>query len=102
MIAGVFNGGMYELFTNAFAFERFISLRTGRVLPSPFVKRFIHQLEDDQLDRDEALLVCEENGSPAAKIFAAAARKWGYQFRYPELGGALRDLLDGRETAVRK
>jgi biopolymer transport protein ExbB len=73
---------MYPLFGCSFvllvfAFERFISLRTGRVIPGPFVKRFLHQLEDDQLDRDEALLVCEENGSPVAKIFSAAARKWG-------------------------
>ncbi|HEY2760572.1 MAG TPA: MotA/TolQ/ExbB proton channel family protein [Pirellulales bacterium] len=60
-----------------FTFERSISLRTARVVPAPFVKRFMHQLQDGQLDRDEAMLVCEENGSPAAKIFAAAARKWG-------------------------
>src|SRR5262249_27762374 len=60
-----------------FAFERSISLRSGRVIPRPFVKRIMHQLEEEQLDRDEARLVCEENGSPAAKIFAAAARKWG-------------------------
>lgn len=80
----IHDGGlmMYPLFVCSFvllvfAFERFISLRTGRVIPGPFVKRFLHQLDDQQLDRDEALLVCEENGSPAAKIFAAAARKWG-------------------------
>ena len=60
-----------------FTFERSISLRTARVVPAPFIKRFMHQLQDGQLDRDEAMLVCEENGSPAAKIFAAAARKWG-------------------------
>ena len=60
-----------------FAFERFISLRTGRVIPRPFVKRFMHQLQEGQLDRDEARLVCEENGSPTALIFAAAVRKWG-------------------------
>lgn len=60
-----------------FTFERLITLRTDRVIPGPFVKRFLHQLDEGQLDRDEALLVCEENGSPVAKIFAAAARKWG-------------------------
>ena len=73
---------MYPLFVCSFillvfAFERFISLRTGRVIPGPFVKRFLHQLDDGQLDRDDAMLVCEENGSPVAKIFGAAARKWG-------------------------
>jgi biopolymer transport protein ExbB len=73
---------MYPLFACSFvllvfAFERSISLRTGRVIPAPFVRRFQHQLEEGQLDREQALLVCEENGSPIAKIFAAAVRKWG-------------------------
>jgi biopolymer transport protein ExbB len=73
---------MYPLFLCSFVllvftFERAISLRTGRVIPGPFVKRFIHQLQDGQLDRDEARLVCEENGSLAAKMFDAAVRKWG-------------------------
>src|ERR1051326_4016201 len=35
-----------------FAFERAISLRSGRVIPRPFVKRITHQLEEGQLDRD--------------------------------------------------
>jgi biopolymer transport protein ExbB len=60
-----------------FTFERAISLRGGRVIPSPFVKRFLHQLETGQLDKEQALLVCSENNSPVAKIFAAAAKKWG-------------------------
>ncbi len=73
---------MYPLFLCSFVllmftFERAISLRTGRVIPGPFVKRFLHQLQDGQLDKDEARLVCEENGSAVAKIFEAAARKWG-------------------------
>ena len=78
------DGGLviYPLFACSFvllvfAFERFISLRTGRVIPRPFVKRFMHQLQEGQLDRDEGRLVCEENGSPTALIFAAAVRKWG-------------------------
>jgi biopolymer transport protein ExbB len=60
-----------------FVFERAISLRRGRVIPGPFVKRFLHQLEDGQLDKEQALLVCEENGSPVARVFAAACKKWG-------------------------
>lgn len=60
-----------------FTFERAISLRGGRVIPGPFVKRFLHQLEEGQLDKEQALLVCEENGSPVAKIFAAGSKKWG-------------------------
>ena len=60
-----------------FTFERVIALRTGRVMPGPFVKRFLHQLQEGQLDREQALLVCKENGSPIATIFAAAVKKWG-------------------------
>ena len=60
-----------------FVFERAISLRRGRVIPAPFVKRFIEQLEDEQLDREEALECCEQNGSCVAEVFAAAVRKWG-------------------------
>jgi biopolymer transport protein ExbB len=52
-------------------------LRRGRVTPGPFVKRFIQQLEAGQLDRDQAVLVCEENGSPVARVFSAAVKKWG-------------------------
>jgi biopolymer transport protein ExbB len=60
-----------------FVFERSISLRLGRVIPRPFVKRFLHQLEENQLDREQAVLVCEENGSPIARVFSAAVKKWG-------------------------
>lgn len=60
-----------------FVFERFISLRRGRVIPGPFVKRFLEQLKEGQLDREKALLLCEENRSPVAIVFAAAVKKWG-------------------------
>ncbi|HEX5442705.1 MAG TPA: MotA/TolQ/ExbB proton channel family protein [Pirellulales bacterium] len=63
--------------TLVFVFERAIALRRGRVIPRPFVKRFLHQLHDGQLDREQALALCEENGSPVAGVFAAAVRKWG-------------------------
>jgi len=60
-----------------FVFERAIALRRGRVIPKPFVKRFLHQLGEGQLDRDSALAICDENGSAAAQVFAGAVRKWG-------------------------
>ncbi len=60
-----------------FIFERIIALRKGRVIPGPFVKRFIAQLKEGQLDREKALELCEENGSPVAQVFAAAVKKWG-------------------------
>jgi biopolymer transport protein ExbB len=60
-----------------FVFERTISLRRGRVVPGPFVTRFLQQLKEGQLDRDAAVKVCQENGSPVARVFAAAVKKWG-------------------------
>jgi biopolymer transport protein ExbB len=60
-----------------FVFERAISLRRGRVIPRPFVKRFLEQLREGQIERDDALTLCEENKSPVAEVFASAVRKWG-------------------------
>ncbi len=78
-----------------FVFERSISLRRGRVIPGPFVKRFLHQLEENQLDRDQAVLVCEENGSPIARVFRAAVKKWGRPAAEMEQA-----LLDAGERVV--
>ncbi len=61
----------------AFVLERIVSLRGSRVIPKPFVKRFLQQLRDGSLNREEALNLCEENGSPVAQVFAGAVRKWG-------------------------
>ena len=60
-----------------FGIERAVSLRTGRVVPRLFVTRFVEQVQSRQIARGEALDACEENGSPAAKVFAAAVRRWG-------------------------
>jgi len=60
-----------------FVFERFISLRRGRVIPRPFVRRFLEQIRDGQLDQEQALALCDKNKSPVALVFAAGARKWG-------------------------
>lgn len=60
-----------------FVFERLIFLRRSRVIPRPFVRGVIEQLEQGQLDREEALALCEENGSPIAQLFTAALKKWG-------------------------
>ena len=69
--------GICSLILVAFVLERAISLRRGRVIPRPFVRRFIKQLREGELDREKALDLCEANGSPVAKVFAGAARKWG-------------------------
>lgn len=60
-----------------FVFERLVSLRRGRVIPGPFVQRFLEQLREGQLDREKAIKLCDENKSPVAVVFAAAAKKWG-------------------------
>lgn len=60
-----------------FVFERTIALWRSRVIPKPFVKRFMHQLGDGQLDRETALELCAQNKSAVAQVFAGALRKWG-------------------------
>jgi len=61
----------------AFGFERMVSLRTSRVVPKLFTTRFIEQLQAGALSRGAALDACDENASPAARVFAAAVRRWG-------------------------
>ena len=58
-------------------FERLISLRRRRVVPRLFVERFLLQLREGALDRNEALERCEDESSHIARVFAAAVRKWG-------------------------
>lgn len=60
-----------------FVFERLISLRRGRVIPRPFVRRFLEQLQEGHIDRDGAVQLCENNRSAVALVFGAAVRKWG-------------------------
>lgn len=60
-----------------FSFERMISLRKGRILPGPFVKRFLEQLREGELTRDSAVSLCEKNNSPIAQVFRAGVSKWG-------------------------
>lgn len=60
-----------------FVFERIIYLRGGRVIPRPFVRRLIEMLEQQQIDREEALELCQKNPSPIAEIISAAIRRYG-------------------------
>ena len=69
--------GICSFLVFLFVFERAISLRRGRVVPRPFVKRLLAQLREKQLGPEDALARCEENGSPVAEVFAAAIKKWG-------------------------
>ncbi len=76
---GVMMGPLFacSFITLVFVFERAISLRRGRVIPRPFVKRFLHLVGEGKLDREGAIELCQENSSPIANVFAATARKWG-------------------------
>jgi biopolymer transport protein ExbB len=69
--------GLCSVILLVFVFERLVSLRRSRVIPRPFVKRFLQQLRDGQLGLDAALELCDTNRSPVAEVFAAAIRKWG-------------------------
>ncbi len=69
--------GLSSFLLLVFVFERLIALRRGRVIPKPFVKRFLEQIAEGQLDREMAMELCEQNRSPVAEVFGAAARKWG-------------------------
>jgi biopolymer transport protein ExbB len=69
--------GVCSFILLVFVFERAVSLRHGRVIPRPFVRRFLEQLREEKLTPEEALIRCEESRSPVAEVFEAAVRKWG-------------------------
>jgi biopolymer transport protein ExbB len=68
---------MCSLVLVAVVFERMIMLRRGRVIPRPFTQRFLEQLRLRELSPPQALELCLQEGSPVAKVFAGAIRKWG-------------------------
>ncbi len=59
-----------------FIFERAISLRSGRVIPRTFVRKFLEQVQEGTLEPREAVDLCQANRSPIAEVFAACAKKW--------------------------
>lgn len=60
-----------------FVFERMFSLRKSRIVPAPFVKRFLEQLREGELNRETATALCEKNDSPVARVFKGGVTKWG-------------------------
>lgn len=60
-----------------FSFERMIHLRRGRVIPRPFVNRLIEQVQQQQVDRDEAIELCEKNPNSMSRIMTAALKRYG-------------------------
>ncbi len=69
--------GICSFIAIIFTLERWVVLRRRRVIPRDFVVRFIQHLEQGKLDRKSALRLCEENGSPVARVFEHGVRKWG-------------------------
>lgn len=60
-----------------FVLERATSLRRSRIIPRPFVRKFLEQVRDEEIDQAEALQLCRDNGSPVAVVLLAAVKKWG-------------------------
>lgn len=92
--------GVATLIAVWFTAERLVVLRRGRVIPRPFVKRFLALLEDGELEAPQALEICEKNGSPVAQIFAHGVRKWGKPS--VELEQAIIDGGERQVAALRK
>jgi biopolymer transport protein ExbB len=87
--------GICSVITVWFSIERLVVLRRGRVIPRPFVERFLQNLEQGNLEPEEALRLCEENGSPIAQIFGHGVRKWGKSSVEVEQA-----IIDGGERQV--
>jgi biopolymer transport protein ExbB len=60
-----------------FVLERLVMLRRTRVVPKPFLQKFLEQLKANQLGRESALEMCNESNNPVARVFGAAVKKWG-------------------------
>jgi biopolymer transport protein ExbB len=69
--------GICSFILVVFVFERFISLRKGRIIPGPFTKRFLEQLREGDLNMDSATTLCDRNNSAMANVFRAGIQKWG-------------------------
>jgi len=69
--------GICSFILVVFVFERFISLRKGRIIPGPFAKRFLEQLREGQLTQNAAMAICDRNNSATADVFRAGVAKWG-------------------------
>lgn len=57
--------------------ERLVLLRRRRVIPRPFVDRFLQHLRSGRMDKASAIAVCQQDGSPTSDVFLHGVRKWG-------------------------
>lgn len=61
----------------AFAMERFVALRRGRVLPKDFSERLLERVSAGKIDRERALELCKANDCPLARVFGRIVQHWG-------------------------
>ncbi|MEL7500149.1 MAG: MotA/TolQ/ExbB proton channel family protein [Planctomycetota bacterium] len=69
--------GLCSFLLVVFTFERFVSLRRSRIIPTQFTRLFLNQLSNGELDQDAAVILCERDNSPMANVFKAGIHKWG-------------------------
>lgn len=69
--------GLGSFLLVVFVFERFISLRRSRIIPTQFTRLFLTQLNNGELDQDAAEILCDRDNSPMAHVFKAGIQKWG-------------------------
>lgn len=69
--------GICSVVLLVFVFERLISLRRSRVIPLPLVTRILEQIRERQLDKEQAINLCEENPYPVCEVLSEGLRKWG-------------------------
>jgi len=73
----------------AFAIERAVSLRRGRILPPEFVAGVRAAASDDTIDKDKLLGYCQAHPSPVARVFQAAVKRLHRPL--PEIEKAIED-----------
>ena len=78
-----------------YSVERIVVLKRNRVIPKPFVERFLEHLRQGKLDRSSSLKLCEQSDSPIAAVFAHGVRKWGKSSVEVEQA-----IIDGGERQV--
>lgn len=70
--------GLMSVLVVTLAVERLVSLRTSKILPEALVRRLGELAESDRrFDPQEALKVCRERHSPAARVFGAMLMRTG-------------------------
>ena len=81
--------GLTSLMVVTFLFDRFIGLRSGRMLPSSLRRSLLQLMRQGDLDPREVYRICGESSSAAAKVFRLMVLKTGRP--QPEIQAATSD-----------